>query len=230
MTCPQGSREYAKQIGRPAEGPHLRHDLPPPGPGVPGRPQAAARHQRRQPTEEELDRHLRGDPDPACTGCCSCSTPRAAICCRSARPPTAQASLKKIKEEIAAEGGHCRKRSRPSGWPKPIRATETALYDRLLRLCEAMDQGDPILNVPTYNGGLFITRALARRSRGEPSREQRIARFLGSTRCPIATWPWPSTGWPGTRTTRPWRWCSSTTNRWKSGTWARFTKGCWSSS
>ena len=35
---------------------------------------------------------------------------------------------------------------------------ETALYDRLVQLFVAMDQGDPSLNVPTYNGGLFNTK------------------------------------------------------------------------
>src|SRR5262249_22668470 len=61
-------------------------------------------------------------------------------------------SLKKIKEEIAGKAGvaesgvaECLQRAYS---PK-----ETTLYDRLCQQFRAMDRGDPILNVPTYNGG-----------------------------------------------------------------------------
>jgi hypothetical protein len=114
--------------------------------------------------------------------------------------PYHAASLKKIKEEIADKAGVAE-----SGVAdclhKAYSSTETALYDRLCRLFQAMDKGDPVLNVPTYNGGLFnTTPSVARResSKGmgnsrcgrsptEPqtptdglqeSRDQRIARFL----------------------------------------------------
>lgn len=51
-------------------------------------------------------------------------------------------SLRKIQEEIAAEGD-------------TFSDTETGLFDRLLRLFHALDQGDPVLNVPSYHGELF---------------------------------------------------------------------------
>ncbi len=52
-------------------------------------------------------------------------------------------------------------------------AKETKLYDRLGTLFQAMDKGDPVLNVPTYNGGLFnVSPDQA------DHRDARIARFL----------------------------------------------------
>ena len=44
-----------------------------------------------------------------------------------------------------------------------------------------------------YNGGLFVTISP---TKSLPHREQRIARFLADTKCPIPSWPRPSTGWP----------------------------------
>jgi hypothetical protein len=86
--------------------------------------------------------------------------------------PYFAASLKKIKEEIAekagvAEGGVA------DCLQKAYSPKETTLYDRLCWLFRAMEKGDPILNVPTYNGGLFNTSPDKSDQRG-----QRIARFL----------------------------------------------------
>jgi hypothetical protein len=58
-------------------------------------------------------------------------------------------------------------------------AKDTTLYDRLCKLFEAMDKGNPLLNVPTYNGGLFNTTP----DKSE-SRDQRIARFLSIHKVP----------------------------------------------
>jgi len=72
-----------------------------------------------------------------------------------------------------------------------------------------MDKGDPILNVPTYNGGLFNTTPDK-----SDSRDQRIARFLLETQAArIVTWLSPSTGWQWDRTSGLWPSSSSTTNR-----------------
>src|SRR5205814_1509322 len=67
-----------------------------------------------------------------------------------------RARLKKITEEIAARAGIADSEVRDQ-LIKAYSDSETALYDRLSRLFRAMDQGDPSLNVPTYNGGLFLT-------------------------------------------------------------------------
>ena len=71
--------------------------------------------------------------------------------------PYGEASLKKIKEEIAAKAGVALdERRRPAG--EGVSQTKTPrFYDRLCTLFKAMDKGDPVLNVPTYNGGLFNT-------------------------------------------------------------------------
>jgi hypothetical protein len=70
--------------------------------------------------------------------------------------PYHAASLKKIKEAIAekavAVASGVADRLQTVYSPK-----ETTLYDRLCQLFSAMDKGDPILNVPTYNGGLCNT-------------------------------------------------------------------------
>jgi hypothetical protein len=86
--------------------------------------------------------------------------------------PYFAASLKKIKEEIAEKAGVA-EGDVAECLQKAYSPKETTLYDRLCRLFRAMDKGDPILNVPIYNGGLFNT---------SPDkldqRDQRIARFL----------------------------------------------------
>src|SRR5206468_7846806 len=70
--------------------------------------------------------------------------------------PYHAASLKKIKEEIAEKAGVAEAEV-AERLNKAYSAKDTTLYDRLGKLCQAMDKGDPILNVPTYNGGLFNT-------------------------------------------------------------------------
>lgn len=85
--------------------------------------------------------------------------------------PYHAASLKKVKEEIAGKAGLAE-----SGVAEGLKAyspKETTLYDRLCQLFRAMDKGDPVLNVPTYNGGLFSTSPDK-----SDRRDQRIARFL----------------------------------------------------
>lgn len=68
-----------------------------------------------------------------------------------------QASLSRLKGEVAAAAG-------PALSQADERLEEAYgdeevydLYHRLLRLFEIVDRGDPKLNVPMYNGGLFLT-------------------------------------------------------------------------
>jgi len=70
--------------------------------------------------------------------------------------PYQAASFKKIKDEIADKAGVAES-DVAERLGKAYSPKETALYDRLGKLFMAMDKGDPILNVPTYNGGLFNT-------------------------------------------------------------------------
>lgn len=67
-----------------------------------------------------------------------------------------QKSLKLLKEEIAGKAKELED-SRDEQIGKVYSATENRLYLRLLALCAAIDKGDRALNVPMYNGGLFMT-------------------------------------------------------------------------
>lgn len=89
-----------------------------------------------------------------------------------------EASLKQIKEEIAAKASVAEAQV-----PDKLKAyseSTTTLYDRLFRLFAAMDRGDALLNVPCYNGGLFTTEPAA----DLPDRERRIAAFLAEHKVP----------------------------------------------
>lgn len=67
-----------------------------------------------------------------------------------------QKSLKLIKEEIADRGAGL-EGARDDKLGGAYSATEDSLYRRLTALCTVIDQGDRGLNVPMYNGGLFMT-------------------------------------------------------------------------
>lgn len=92
--------------------------------------------------------------------------------------PYEQASLKRIKEEIAEHAGKAES-SVADLLTKAYDHTSTKLYDRLSRLFAVMDKGDTMLNVPCYNGGLFITDP-----KKLDDREHRIARFLADHKVP----------------------------------------------
>lgn len=100
--------------------------------------------------------------------------------------PYLEASLKKIKEEVAEKAGIAESEV-AARLAKGYSAGETQLYDRVMTLCRAMDDGDPLLNVPIYNGGLFLTDPPAEENgagEGTESRECRIARFLRDHKVP----------------------------------------------
>ncbi|MEQ8846682.1 hypothetical protein [Botrimarina sp.] len=94
--------------------------------------------------------------------------------------PYREASLRRIKDEIADKAGIAESES-AERLRKAYSVKEHGLYDRLILLCKAMDKGDASLNVPTYNGGLFITDPAGADDR---SRDQRIARFLNDNKVP----------------------------------------------
>ena len=60
--------------------------------------------------------------------------------------------------------------------------TGTELYDRLILLFHALDKGNPTLNVPVYNGGLFLTNVPLYQE-AEPA-EITVARFLAEHKIP----------------------------------------------
>jgi len=66
------------------------------------------------------------------------------------------ASLTKLKGEVAIVAGTLEDQVR-KGVEKAYRNDSTALYDRIFELCRVVDKGNQELNVPLYNGGLFLT-------------------------------------------------------------------------
>lgn len=89
------------------------------------------------------------------------------------------ASLTKLKSEIELAAGPIRDDEREK-LHDHYRTSSTALYDRLTRLFAVIDRGDADLNVPQYNGGLFLSRV----SDDDASPEAAAARFLNKNKVP----------------------------------------------
>lgn len=90
-----------------------------------------------------------------------------------------EASLTKLKEEVAIAAGALEEQVR-KGVEKAYRNDSTALYDRIFELCRVVDKGNPELNVPLYNGGLFLTTV----DDEDTSEEAKHARFLATHKLP----------------------------------------------
>ena len=88
-------------------------------------------------------------------------------------------SLTKIKEEVAKKAGTIYDEV-PEKIDSAYSADTTTLYDRLLKLFEAIDRGSPELNVPLYNGGLFTTKPQS----DDNSAEAKTAHFLQENKIP----------------------------------------------
>lgn len=63
---------------------------------------------------------------------------------------------------------------------KHYREDRYDLYDRLTALFRIIDGGDPALNVPVYNSGLFLSEP----DHEDESAEAQVARFLNATKVP----------------------------------------------
>src|SRR5208282_6400491 len=105
---------------------------------------------------------------------------------------------------------------------KHYRIDSNALYGRLARLFGVVDQGEADLNVPAYNGGLFISKPRA----GDDSAEAAAARFLAENKIPTHFSRKPSTCWLATKTPRLINSFPSISSRSASASSARFTKAC----
>ena len=88
-----------------------------------------------------------------------------------------EASITKLKREMADAAGTIADEVEGK-LRKAYRDDSYALYDRLARLFAVVDQGDAALNVPVYNGGLFLTQP----QKEDDSPEARAARFLAATK------------------------------------------------
>jgi hypothetical protein len=88
-------------------------------------------------------------------------------------------SITSIKREIGDAAGSLLD-AVPGKLKKHYRSDSHTLYDRLSRLFGVIDRGDADLNVPAYNGGLFISKP-----RGDDDNaEANAARFLAEHKVP----------------------------------------------
>lgn len=90
-----------------------------------------------------------------------------------------EASLTKLKREMAEAAGSIADEVEDR-LKKHYRDDRSELYERLARLFQVVDKGDPALNVPVYNGGLFLFDP----EDHDDSPEARAARFLNTTKVP----------------------------------------------
>ena len=90
-----------------------------------------------------------------------------------------EVSLKKMKQEVAEHAGNLLDETE-GRIEQAYDSTETDLYERLKMLFEVVDEGKRALNVPTYNGGLFVTDPEAR----DTDTEAKAARFLAENTIP----------------------------------------------
>jgi hypothetical protein len=88
-------------------------------------------------------------------------------------------SLEKLKREIAATAGPIEDQA-PANIKAAYNELSTALYDRLQDLLHAVYRGDPHLNIPVYNGGLFVTQP----DPSDTSLTAAVARFLSACKIP----------------------------------------------
>ncbi len=90
-----------------------------------------------------------------------------------------EASLKKIKTEIADAAGEIQDEAE-ARLSKAYRKDAFGLFERFQRLSAIVDRGEASLNVPFYNGGLFISEA----NPGDDDPESLAALFLARYRVP----------------------------------------------
>ncbi len=89
------------------------------------------------------------------------------------------ASLTKLKSEIEVAAGPIRDQE-GERLRERYRADSYALFDRLTGLFAVIDRGDSNLNVPRYNGGLFLSKI----DKDDASAEVAGARFLNENKLP----------------------------------------------
>ncbi|MBI4526913.1 MAG: N-6 DNA methylase [Deltaproteobacteria bacterium] len=90
-----------------------------------------------------------------------------------------ESSLTKLKQEVAEAAGTIEDNVEEKV-KKHYRDDSYHLYDRLCRLFQIIDKGDSTLNVPVYNGGLFLSDPEEK----DDSPEADAARFLNGTKVP----------------------------------------------
>jgi hypothetical protein len=89
-------------------------------------------------------------------------------------------SLLALRKEIADAGGPIAGADQQERIAEHYSETEFELWKRLCDLFSIVDRGDPAMNVPTYNGGLFITDPASE----DTGSEAEVARYLATSRIP----------------------------------------------
>src|SRR5207253_7411585 len=87
--------------------------------------------------------------------------------------------LEKLKKQVAEKAGTIQDQT-PGKLKSAYNDLSTTFYDRLKELFNAVDKGDATLNVPVYNGGLFMTQP----DPDDLSPEADVARFLSTCKIP----------------------------------------------
>lgn len=90
-----------------------------------------------------------------------------------------EASVRKLAKEIADKAGTNEEQSKQR-IKTAFSPSETGLYDRITDLFKVIDEGDNKVNVPLYNGGLFITKP----ADDDETDEAKVARFLAKYKVP----------------------------------------------
>lgn len=90
-----------------------------------------------------------------------------------------EVSLRKLAKEIADKAGTNEEQSKQR-IKTAFSPSETNLYDAITDLFKVIDEGDNKVNVPLYNGGLFITKPAA----DDETDEAKVARFLAKYKVP----------------------------------------------
>ena len=103
-----------------------------------------------------------------------------------------EASLTKLKREVAEAAGTLSDEAEEQ-IKRRYKGDRYDLYDSLASLFRIVDKGDPALNVPVYNGGLFISDP----EEDDENPETKAARFLNETKVPDGTSHGPSIFCPG---------------------------------
>src|SRR5713101_8357094 len=88
-------------------------------------------------------------------------------------------SLERLKRQVAEKAGTIEDQA-PGKLKVAYTDLSTVFYDRLQELFDAVDEGDAALNVPVYNGGLFMTQP----DPADTSPEADVARFLANCKIP----------------------------------------------
>jgi hypothetical protein len=88
-------------------------------------------------------------------------------------------SLEKLKRQIADKAGTLEDQA-PANIREKYNDLSTSFYEALQELFRAVDKGEAALNVPVYNGGLFVTEP----DPADTSPEAETARFLAKYKIP----------------------------------------------